>query len=101
MESDRLEANLGPSIVEEDPPVSTPLKQPRKRFVGRRTVEQNGDNLSPSLNIEDSKAIQGSFAITVLLWMSGLMCSISCSTEKTSKIDTQHPTRDLERQRYQ
>ncbi|KAF1808793.1 Diphthamide biosynthesis protein 1 [Eremomyces bilateralis CBS 781.70] len=60
MEADRLETNLGPSIEEDKPPVSddATLKQPKKRFVGRRTAEQSSDKSPANLSIEDSKAIQ-------------------------------------------
>jgi 2-(3-amino-3-carboxypropyl)histidine synthase len=49
------------SIVEETAHVS---KQPKRRFVGRKTAEKTADKTSeqqadPNANIEDSSAIQG------------------------------------------
>ncbi|KAI1330604.1 putative diphthamide synthesis protein-domain-containing protein [Xylariaceae sp. FL0255] len=47
MEEDRAQADLGIAADIEDantppPPTSEPLKQPKKRFVGRRTAAKNG-----------------------------------------------------------
>ena len=61
MEEDRAATNLGPdldeSIIEE--PVAVP-KQPKRRFVGRKTTEKSGEQqVDPNANIEDSSAIQG------------------------------------------
>jgi hypothetical protein len=61
MEEDRAATNLGPDvdegIVEE--PVAVP-KQPKRRFVGRKTAEKGGEQQAdPNANIEDSSAIQG------------------------------------------
>lgn len=61
MEEDRIATNLGPETngdVQSE--VVVPTKQPKRRFVGRRTADQaaaqsNGANGS----IEDSGAIQG------------------------------------------
>ena len=61
MEEDRLATNLGPDsdegMVEEPAPVS---KQPKRRFVGRKTAEKSSEQpADPNANIEDSSAIQG------------------------------------------
>jgi 2-(3-amino-3-carboxypropyl)histidine synthase len=61
MEDDRAATNLGPEvdegIVEE--PAAVP-KQPRRRFVGRKTADKVGEqHADPNANIEDSSAIQG------------------------------------------
>lgn len=61
MEDDRAATNLGPDVDEEMPeePVSV-SKQPKRRFVGRKTAEMaNQPSADPNANIEDSSAIQG------------------------------------------
>ncbi|ORY18682.1 putative diphthamide synthesis protein-domain-containing protein [Clohesyomyces aquaticus] len=60
MEEDRAATNLGPlpedEINEEIVPIS---KQPKRRFVGRKTAEKvAGQPADPNANIEDSSAIQ-------------------------------------------
>ncbi|KAI1373831.1 putative diphthamide synthesis protein-domain-containing protein [Hypoxylon crocopeplum] len=59
MEEDRAQTDLGIAADIEEahaPPSSTPaLKQPKKRFVGRRTAAKNG-----GLSVEGSGAIQAS-----------------------------------------
>jgi len=61
MESDRATANLGPLVDDqllEGPAI--PTKQPKRRFVGKRTAEMvAGRTAEPNANIEDSSAIQG------------------------------------------
>jgi 2-(3-amino-3-carboxypropyl)histidine synthase len=62
MEDDRAATNLGPEAdqgMSEEPAVAQ--KQPRKRFVGRKTAEQGSEQpqADPNANIEDSSAIQG------------------------------------------
>ncbi|KAF2741001.1 diphthamide biosynthesis protein 1 [Polyplosphaeria fusca] len=60
MEDDRAATNLGPSTEDgiSEEPVPVP-KQPRRRFVGRRTVEKAAKaSADPTANIEDSSAIQ-------------------------------------------
>jgi hypothetical protein len=61
MEDDRAATNLGPDVdegISEEPPAVS--KQPRRRFVGRKTAEQgSGEQADPNANIEDSSAIQG------------------------------------------
>ncbi|KAJ8115784.1 hypothetical protein OPT61_g2635 [Boeremia exigua] len=61
MEEDREATNLGPEVDEgmAEEPVAVP-RQPKRRFVGRKTVEKSGDQpADPNANIEDSSAIQG------------------------------------------
>ena len=61
MEDDRAATNLGPEVEEVIPeePVTIP-KQPRRRFVGRKTAEKTSEQQGdPNANIEDSSAIQG------------------------------------------
>ncbi|KAF1997865.1 Diphthamide biosynthesis protein 1 [Amniculicola lignicola CBS 123094] len=59
MEEDRAATNLGPStedgIVEEPVPVQ---RQPKRRFVGRKTTDKPAASVDPNANIEDSSAIQ-------------------------------------------
>jgi 2-(3-amino-3-carboxypropyl)histidine synthase len=61
MEEDRAATNLGPEEekgIPEEPTVVT--KQPKRRFVGRKTAEKAGEQRAyPNANIEDSSAIQG------------------------------------------
>jgi hypothetical protein len=57
MEEDRLESNLTRDVeqsVEED----VPLRQPKKRFVGRRQAAENPRLGGGSTTIEDNGAIQ-------------------------------------------
>lgn len=64
MEKDRAETNLG-DYPNDEPTTSKEfkLKQPKKRFVGRKTAEksENVEKANGGLNgtIEDSGAIQG------------------------------------------
>jgi 2-(3-amino-3-carboxypropyl)histidine synthase len=60
MEEDRLESNLTHDVeqlVEEN----TSLRQPKKRFVGRRQVAENSRPSSGSSMIENDGAIQCTF----------------------------------------
>ena len=61
METDRAATNLGPEVdagISEEP-AAVP-KQPKRRFVGRKTAEKTGEQQAdPNANIEDSSAIQG------------------------------------------
>ena len=62
MEEDRLESNLTHDIgksVEEN----VPLRQPRKRFVGRRQAAENSRLGGGSSMIEDNGAIQSIFVL--------------------------------------
>jgi hypothetical protein len=60
MEEDREATNLGPDVDEAitGEPAAMP-KQPKRRFVGRKTAEKSGEPADPNANIEDSSAIQG------------------------------------------
>jgi 2-(3-amino-3-carboxypropyl)histidine synthase len=58
MEDDRFDVNLGTATeITQDIPVVP--KVPKKRFVGRKTVEKKDDN--PTGIIEDAGAIQSIF----------------------------------------
>jgi 2-(3-amino-3-carboxypropyl)histidine synthase len=61
MEEDRAATKLGPSTEDGIPEEPTPVqRQPKRRFVGRRTAEKAADApKDPNANIEDSSAIQG------------------------------------------
>jgi 2-(3-amino-3-carboxypropyl)histidine synthase len=61
MEEDRAATNLGPEADQGMPEEAAPLqKQPKRRFVGRKTAEKAGEQQAdPNANIEDSSAIQG------------------------------------------
>lgn len=60
MEEDRIQANLGPITHQDTATETTPQpKQPRKRFVGRRTADRAEKQSSSNSTIEDSNAIQG------------------------------------------
>jgi 2-(3-amino-3-carboxypropyl)histidine synthase len=61
MEDDRAATNLGPELDEDisEQPAAAP-KQPKRRFVGRKTAEKaNEQQADSNANIEDSSAIQG------------------------------------------
>lgn len=61
MEEDRAETNLGDSVNAEFPfSGESKTKQPKKRFVGRKTAEKT-ERANGGLNgtIEDSGALQG------------------------------------------
>jgi hypothetical protein len=60
MEEDRLEANLTHD-VEQSVEESVPLRQPKKRFVGRRQANENSRPSGGSSAIEDNGTIQGIF----------------------------------------
>jgi 2-(3-amino-3-carboxypropyl)histidine synthase len=60
MEDDRAATNLGPSAEDgmtEEPVAAS--KQPKRRFVGRKTAEKVAGKTDPNANIEDSGTIQG------------------------------------------
>jgi 2-(3-amino-3-carboxypropyl)histidine synthase len=60
MEEDRLATNLGPEDAETLQTEATPAsKQPKRRFVGRRTVEAAATTNAPNSSIEENTAIQG------------------------------------------
>jgi 2-(3-amino-3-carboxypropyl)histidine synthase len=61
MEEDRLETNLGPTAEDDlSPEISAALKQPKRRFVGRKTAEQQAGKAGPESSIEQSSsALQG------------------------------------------
>jgi 2-(3-amino-3-carboxypropyl)histidine synthase len=61
MEDDRLETDLGIAAdIEAEHIAQAPVqKQPKKRFVGRRTADASAKN-GANTSIEDSGAIQGS-----------------------------------------
>lgn len=68
MEEDRAATNLGPGVDEEiiQEQVAVP-KQPKRRFVGRKTTEKSGEQQAdPNANIEDSSAIQGVRRLIIL-----------------------------------
>ena len=62
MEEDRAATNLGPTAEDNfNSEVPAAPKQPKKRFVGRKTAERAAGKTDPNANIEDSGAIQGMF----------------------------------------
>jgi hypothetical protein len=82
MEDDRAATNLGPEVdegISEEPTVAP--KQPRRRFVGRKTAEKAGElQADPNANIEDSSAIQG------VRRLGYLICT--CNTNEHTKSPT-------------
>jgi 2-(3-amino-3-carboxypropyl)histidine synthase len=67
MEEDRIATNLGPGVEEEmEGEAKVVEKQPKRRFVGRKTVEKAEGQAAPNANIEDSGAIQGERTMSVL-----------------------------------
>jgi 2-(3-amino-3-carboxypropyl)histidine synthase len=63
MEEDRAATNVGPDVPDMDETMASEpavvAKQPRKRFVGRKTGDKAEPSADPNANIEDSSAIQG------------------------------------------
>lgn len=60
MEDDRAATNLGPAADEAVPDeLPAAPKQPRRRFVGRKTANEAPKAADANANIEDSSAIQG------------------------------------------
>lgn len=60
MEDDRAQTNLGPGVEDEVPEdIPAVTKQPKRRFVGRKTATDVNNRIDPNTNIEDSSAIQG------------------------------------------
>jgi hypothetical protein len=64
MEEDRAATNVGPDVPDVDETMASEpavvAKQPRKRFVGRKTGDKAAEpSTDPNANIEDSSAIQG------------------------------------------
>lgn len=60
MEEDRLATNLGPAAVDDiESEVTSPAKQPKRRFVGRKAAEKAASNTDANGSIEESSAIQG------------------------------------------
>ena len=66
MEQDRAEADIGQAIkIELDAEQKESLKQPKKRFVGRRAAAERAEqHHGGNSTIEDSGAIQGVYADT-------------------------------------
>jgi hypothetical protein len=61
METDRIETNLGATADQEVPAEPQPeAKQPRRRFVGRRTAQQlvQAGAISATEDVESSSIIQ-------------------------------------------
>jgi 2-(3-amino-3-carboxypropyl)histidine synthase len=61
MEDDRVLVDLGIAAeIEEKEIQENAVKQPKKRFVGRRAAAEAAKSSSGTTSIEDSGAIQGS-----------------------------------------
>jgi len=60
MEEDRLATNLGLTADQDVvPELDLTPKKPKRRFVGRRTVDAAAQSTTPNPSIEDSGTIQG------------------------------------------
>jgi 2-(3-amino-3-carboxypropyl)histidine synthase len=60
MEEDRALVDLGIAAdIEQSQPVPNALKQPKRRFVGRRAAAEASKAARGSVSLEDSGAIQG------------------------------------------
>ncbi len=60
MEDDRVQVDLGIAAeIEEKEIQENALKQPKKRFVGRRAAAESAKSSSVAPSIEDTGAIQG------------------------------------------
>ena len=63
MEEDRVQADLGIAAeIEEKQIQENAVKQPRKRFVGKRAAGEAAKSSSGATSIEDSGTIQGTSA---------------------------------------
>lgn len=66
MEDDRAQVDLGIAVdIEEKEEEAAALKQPRKRFVGRRQAEEAASKNKSDRNIESSGTIQGWYCETL------------------------------------
>jgi 2-(3-amino-3-carboxypropyl)histidine synthase len=60
MEEDRLSTNIGPDTTQDlETEITSPPKQPKRRFVGRKAAEKAASSVTTDGNIEESSAIQG------------------------------------------
>jgi 2-(3-amino-3-carboxypropyl)histidine synthase len=60
MEEDRVQVDLGIAAeIEEKEIQENALKQPKKRFIGRRAAAESAKSSSATPSIEDSGAIKG------------------------------------------
>lgn len=68
MEEDRVQVDLGGAINDGlDEEKQEKPKQPRKRFIGRRTAAEHAERTSHTNGtIEDSCAVQGRFSLTYI-----------------------------------
>ena len=58
MEDDRAQVDLGIAVDVEASQQET-LRQPKKRFVGRKQAAEAAERNGPDTNVEESGAIQG------------------------------------------
>lgn len=96
MEDDRAEVDLGIAADIEASQAPEPVvKQPKKRFVGRRTAAEASSKNSTGSAIEDAGAIQGMFLI--LSSAKDLLILGSGPTKKGAQAPESSTSRDLER----
>jgi 2-(3-amino-3-carboxypropyl)histidine synthase len=68
MEDDRAQVDLGVAVdIEEREEEAAALRQPKKRFVGRKQAEEAASKSSGSGNIESSGAIKGQYTLEVIM----------------------------------
>lgn len=91
MEDDRAEVDLGIAADIESQETPEPaLKQPKKRFVGRRTAAQTAASKNGSGAVEDAGAVQGTvcFLISVIRFIhTDTLCSRK-TQEGTSLVES-------------
>ena len=58
MESDRAQVDLG-IAADVEASQQEAIRQPKKRFVGRKQAAEAAERNGPNTNVEDSGAIQG------------------------------------------
>jgi len=72
MEDDRALVDLGIAAdIEEVQTQQSAMKQPKKRFVGRRAAAEASRTNSGNASIEDSGAIQGTNSFALRCWQDG------------------------------
>jgi hypothetical protein len=97
MESDRIETNLGPILDQDlEPEQETVPKQPKRRFVGRKTADQYSQKVDKNGGIEESSSsLQGTVCLPKTSDVGLMKYSFSASPD--SPCPKQHPTRDPQR----
>ena len=94
MEEDRILADLGLAAeIEEKQIQENAVKQPRKRFVGRRAAGEVAKPSSGASSIEDGGAIQGTSVYLVRFpETTGIVTDTRCSCSATASTKNAQPS---------